>query len=136
MTSTTSDNSDIAESAVNGVNFQISKFMTTKKYETANELIRMCLSNIEFYKNDKSFVGTRLQLSFEKLKEFLDKSIPVIKEIESFAHLYNYDEHTPGNGYYSFIFTYESALNYSLKKCQYVTDNRSSLLFRKSLYLK
>jgi hormone-sensitive lipase len=124
------------KSAGAGVNFEISEAMTTKKYEAVNEVIRMCASNIEYYQQDKSFVGTRMQQNFEKLREFLDKSVPVVKEIESFAHKYDYDEKTPGNGYRSFVHIFESAVKYSQKHCQYITDNRASLLFRKSLYQK
>ncbi|CAG9797696.1 unnamed protein product [Chironomus riparius] len=122
------------KSADNSVNFCVSD--SDEKYKIVNELITMCMNNIEHYTTDKSFAGTRLCFNFEKLKDYLDKSVPVIKEIEEFAPYYDYDENTPGNGYRSFVFIFECALKYSMKTCQYITENRASLLFRKNLYLK
>jgi hormone-sensitive lipase len=134
MAATTS-NSEVM-SFSDGVNFKISKSMMTKKYESVNELVGICGENFNYYQNDKTFVGSRMCSNFEKLKEFLQKSVPVIKEIETFAHTYDFDDETPGNGYRSFIFIYESAVDYSMKVCHYINDNRRSLLFRKSLYQK
>lgn len=130
------NNCDKTAKSTANVNFKISEEVTKRKYESVNELIRMCQINIDYYKSDKSFVGSRMCSNFEKIVELLNVSVPIIREIDSFAHLYDYDEHTPGNGYRSFIFIFDSALQYSIKICQYITENRASLLFRKSLYLK
>lgn len=129
-------NDDGIESAVVEVNFKISKSQTAERFQMLNDLIAMCGVNVDFYKNDNSFVGSKMCSNFEKLKEFLTKSLPVIKEIESFSVIYDYDEKTPGNGYRSFTFIFHSGVQYSMKVCQYITENRRSLLFRKSLYLK
>lgn len=127
--------SDSDKSAADSsVIFQVGK--SNEKYETVNELIKMCMSNIEYYTTDKSFAGSKMCSNFEKMKEYLEKSVPVIKEIEDFSPNYDFDEHTPGNGYRSFVYIFECALKYSIKICQYIFDNRSSLLFRKNLYLK
>ena len=123
-----------SKSADNSVNFRVSD--SDEKYKIVNELITMCMNNVEHYTTDKSFAGTRLCFNFEKMKDYLDKSVPVIKEIEEFAPYYDYDENTPGNGYRSFVFIFECALKYAMKTCQYITENRASLLFRKNLYLK
>lgn len=128
------ENDNKNSSADNCVNFRVGK--SDEKYEIVNELIRMCNNNIEHYTTDKSFAGSKMCWNFEKMKNYLEKSVPVLKEIESFAHYYDYDENTPGNGYRSFIFIFECAFKYSMKTCQYITEYRATLLFRKNLYLK
>lgn len=124
------------KSAGEEINFQISDSIIQRKYEKVNILIKLCSKNGEFYKHDKTFIGSRMSSAFDKLYENLNKAVPVTRNIDSFAHIYDFDESTPGNGYRSFIFIFEAALDYSLKTCQYINDNRGSLLFRKSLYLK
>jgi hormone-sensitive lipase len=118
------------------IKFQINATIEGKKYEKIRDLIKLCDENDKFYKNDKSFAGTRMCMAFEKLNEGLVKSEPILREVDSFAHIYDFDESTPGNGYRSFIFIFEAALDYSMRTCQYINDNRGSLLFRKSNYLK
>lgn len=118
------------------INFKINQTIEGKKYDKIQDLIKLCEVNENFYKNDKTFAGTRMYMAFEKLNENLIKAEPVLREVDGFAYTYDYDESTPGNGYRSFIFIFESALDYSMKTCQYINDNRGSLLFRKSNYLK
>lgn len=128
--------SDKNKSAGEEIKFQISESQAVRKYEKVNELIKLCTNNGEFYKQDKTITGSRMTAAFEKLHDYLNKAVPVTRNIDSFAHTYDYDESTPGNGFRSFIFIFEAALDYSLKTCQYINDNRGSLLFRKSVYLK
>lgn len=56
----------------------------------------MSVSNAEFYQHDQSSVGVKLHAIFEKIVEFLEKSVPVIQQIESFAGQYEIK-------YFSFI---------------------------------
>lgn len=128
--------SDKTKSAGEEINFQISESTTVRKYEKAYELIKLCMSNVEFYKQDQTVTGSRMTAAFEKLHDYLVKAVPVTRVIDSFAHIYDYDESTPGNGFRSFMFIFEAALDYSVKTCQYINENRGSLLFRKSAYLK
>lgn len=128
--------SDKTKSAGEEINFQISESTTVRKYEKAYELIKLCMSNVEFYKQDQTVTGSRMTAAFEKLHDYLVKAVPVTRVIDSFAHIYDYDESTPGNGFRSFMFIFEAALDYSVKTCQYINENRGSLLFRKSVYLK
>ena len=107
-----------------------------EKYLIIEDLIKMSMSNVEFYSDDQSSVGLKLHGIFTKLIEELEKSIPVIKEIESFAGVYDFDENTPGNGYRSFVFIFDAAVKHTEKICIYITENRGSLLFRKSVYMK
>lgn len=107
-----------------------------EKYEIIDELIKVSVSNAEFYKSDQSSVGVKLYLAFTKVKEELRKSVPVIKTIEDFAGIYDFDEKTPGNGYRSFVHIFKSAVIHTEKICKYIHENRASLLFRKGVYMK
>lgn len=107
-----------------------------EKYLIIDDLIKMSMSNVEFYSDDQSSMGLKLNGIFTKLIEKLEKSVPVIKEIESFAGLYDFDENTPGNGYRSFVFIFDAAVKHTEKIAVYITENRGSLMFRKSVYMK
>lgn len=128
--------SDKINSADDEINFRINEKVEEKKYVKIHELIKICISNDNFYKHDKSFAGSRMCIAFETLHENLIKYEPIVREVEGFAHIYDFDGSTPGNGYRSFIFIFNAALDYAVKTCQYINDNRGSLLFRKSTYLK
>lgn len=122
------------ESAGVEISPKISK--ADEKYILIDDMITMSTSNLDFYQSDKSFVGVKLHSSFEKVIEYLKKSVPVVKEIESFAGKYDFDESTPGNGYRSFIYIFDAAVRHANKICKYITENRGNLLFRKSVYMK
>lgn len=123
----------IMESAGDVIKYSIS---TDENYDIVDELISMCVSNVDFYRDDKTFVGVKMLTSFQKVLEMLEKSVPVIKKIESFAGEYDFDAMTPGNGYRSFVFIFHSAVKHAEKICKYIADNRGNLLFRKSVYMK
>lgn len=101
-----------------------------------NELISMSVSNAEFYEHDQSSIGVKLHAIFANIIELLEKSMPVIHTIESFAGIYDFDENTPGSGYRSFVYIFHCAAIHSEKICRYISENRGNLLFRKSLYMK
>jgi len=109
---------------------------TEEKYVIINGLIDMSVSNVEYYSLDQSSLGVKLHAIFKKLIDVLNKSVPVIREIESFAAEYDFDAMTPANGYRSFVYIFNSAVKHTEKICKYITDNRASLLFRKSSYMK
>lgn len=127
---------DKAKTSGDKINFQINENQIGKKYEKIDDLIKFCISNDKFYKHDKSFAGSRMCVAFKILRENLIKAEPILREIDSFVHIYDFDEQNKGNGYRSFIFIFESILDYSMKTCQYISENKGSLLFRKSVYLK
>lgn len=94
------------------------------------KLIKVADDNLEFFKNDKN--GKRFFEIFRSLIDVLAQIVPVVKEIESFASVYDFDESTPGNGYRSFVYLFESAVEKSLQICDHVKSKRESILFRKS----
>lgn len=102
----------------------------------ADELMILCLNNLDFYQKVKSNNGVTFVQNFEVLIKNIQEIIPVVTDIECFAGDYDLDEETRGNGYRSFIYVYESAVNRTAKVCKYVNENRESIFFRKSFYEK
>ena len=93
-------------------------------------------NNIDYFKTDESTNGLKLHAALLCIIDHLEEARPLVQEIELFFKVYDYDEKTPGNGYRSFIKIFDCAINHTLKIVKYVTQNRSSLLFRKNNYTK
>lgn len=100
------------------------------------QLINLCIINEEYFSADTTELGVNFATSFKKIAKFLNKSESVLREIESFAGEYDYDEKTPGNGYRSFILVFTDAVQYTEKVCKSITEKRGSFFFRKSFYAK
>lgn len=98
-----------------------------------DDLISACRNNADYYSSDKSsdFAGVFIQIS-----DLVKSSVVTVRKIVSFAGLFDFDEATPGNGYWSFVFLYEAALNHSLQVCEVIIQNRDSWLFRRDSHLK
>lgn len=124
-----------AKSAGMELDLKIKNTVDEKKI-IIDELIRECVSNAAFYETDKSFVGSKMHAAFQKAVKFLEKLVSLAKTVEEFAAIYDFDEKTPGNGYRSFVYIFNSAIEHTSKISKYITINRGYLLFRKSNYLK
>lgn len=107
-----------------------------EKFLVWEALQSIICNNIDYYKTDESTNGLKLHGAFLGIIDHLDEARPLIQEIELFCKDYDFDEHTPGNGYRSFVKVFDCAINHTLRIVKYVTESRSSLLFRKSTYTK
>lgn len=101
-----------------------------------DQLISLCDRNREFFNKDKTDVGAHFQSSFKKISEFLLKSNQVLKQIKNFAGIYDFDEKTPGNGFRSFIFIFDAAVNYIDQTCKLIAEKKGKIFFRKGFYAK
>lgn len=99
-------------------------------------LYELCRNNIEFFSKDDSMNGSKIHAAFLTLSLHIEIAKRRVETIQTFAHEYDYDEHTKGNGYRSFVIVVECCINHSIKICRAIMDNRSSILFRKSVYFK
>lgn len=102
-------------------------------YDVLKEL---CQNNIEYFAKDTTTKGQRIHQALIGIIHHLEKGRPLVKKIIEFAPSYDFDEHTPGNGYRSFVFVMESSVKHSIKLCRYIMENRNSLLFRTGIYVK
>lgn len=99
------------------------------------ELLKVALDNYEFYKKEK-VDELILRQNFQAISELIQELIGVLDEIKGFAGEYDLDEKTPGNGYWSFVFILDSAVECILKISKHVQKKRKNIFFRKSFYEK
>lgn len=130
------DNSSPQNATADNKLKKVNQLRSNQNYKLMDELKTIALKNEEFYKSDSSGNGTKLFECFTSIVQVLMSSRNSVEVVESFAGDYDFDENTPGNGYWSFLNIYFSALTGALKTANYIFDNRNSLLFRKSYYLK
>lgn len=102
-------------------------------YEALKSII---CNNIDYYKSDESTNGLKMHSALIVIIDSIDEGRPLVEEVELFCKQYDFDDVTPGNGYRSFVKIFDSAINHTLKIVKYVTESRSSLLFRKNTYTK
>ncbi|XP_053692316.1 hormone-sensitive lipase isoform X2 [Sabethes cyaneus] len=99
-------------------------------------LIELCKNNIKYFEEDETESGLRIHGAFVGLIDHIETAKPLVTEVQGFVHEYDYDESSPGNGFRSFLYVMDSCVKTTLKLARYVMENRGSLLFRKSVYVK
>ncbi|XP_055606263.1 hormone-sensitive lipase [Uranotaenia lowii] len=99
-------------------------------------LIELCRNNIKYFENDDSESGPRIHGAFVGIIDHVETAKPLVKEVSSFVHEYDFSKDVPGNGFRSFLYVMECCLKTTLKLARYVMENRGTMLFRKSLYAK
>ncbi|XP_052890786.1 hormone-sensitive lipase [Anopheles moucheti] len=99
-------------------------------------LIDLCRNNISFFECDETETGLRLHGAFVGLIDHIEMAKPLVRTVQSFMHEYDFDPTVPGNGFRSFLSVVECCVKTALKLARYVMENRSTILFRKALYVK
>lgn len=96
----------------------------------------ICQNNIQYYRNDETETGLRITAALNGILDTLVVLDKLYAEVEEFAPLYDFNEATPGNGHRSFLFICQSSKNHVKSLAKYVMLNRTSLIFRKTVYTK
>lgn len=115
------------------------KFKIPDKHFVENvihDLLSACRNNADYFSHDNSDGRSGFDGIFRKLSERVESSVITVRKIEGFAGLYDFDEKSPGNGYWSFVFIYEAALIHARRVCVDVIDKRDSWFFRRNVYVK
>uniref|UniRef100_A0A182RS77 Hormone-sensitive lipase n=1 Tax=Anopheles funestus TaxID=62324 RepID=A0A182RS77_ANOFN len=99
-------------------------------------LIDLCRNNINYFESDETETGLRLHGAFVGLIDHIEMAKPLVRTVQSFMHEYDFDPSVPGNGFRSFLAVVECCVKTALKLARYVMENRSTILFRKALYVK
>lgn len=102
-------------------------------YDAFNDL---CVNNANYFETDDSENGQRLHGAYVGLQDHLKTARGYVTEIRSFVHEYDFHETVPGNGYRSFLLVVRACITHGIKLSSYVMQSRSSILFRKSMYMK
>lgn len=96
----------------------------------------LCINNANYFETDDSENGQRLHGAYIGLIDHLANARNYVTKIRTFVHEYDFNENVPGNGYRSFLLVVRSCINHGIKLSSYVMQHRSSILFRKSMYMK
>lgn len=96
----------------------------------------LCKNNADYFRKDDSENGQRIYCAYIGLMDHIESARRYVTDIKGFAHEYDFNKQIIGNGYRSFLLVVRSCINHGLKLSSYVMQNRGSLLFRKSLYMK
>ncbi|KAL7041373.1 hypothetical protein ACKWTF_000748 [Chironomus riparius] len=87
--------------------------------------------NYNYFCTHKNPESSQLASALQKLNVNLEK-LSVLKVIlESRAREFDYDENTPGNGFWSYIHNFGCAVKIVRKICNQLTKNRDKMLFNK-----
>ncbi|XP_054736586.1 hormone-sensitive lipase [Anastrepha obliqua] len=100
------------------------------------ELLQQCVEQADYFKNDNSEKGQRLCAAFVAWQDFIRLANTLVHRVDAFAYKYDFDEHTPGNGYRSFISVTNSCITYGQSICRNLQATRATMFFRKKYYMK
>jgi hypothetical protein len=106
-----------------------------KKYKVI-DLINCVDNNIEYFDKSDKNSQTKIKSSLLSFKSSLENCSRFIEEIKSFAGEYDFDEETRGNGFWSFVDIFESAVKKTTKINKELITNREKILFRADSYAK
>lgn len=131
-----SDSNHRPDSGLNGDSMESGSAVTGEEEGEYDVLYELCKDNIEFFAKDETMTGAKIHAAFLTLSLHIEIAKKRVETIQTFAHEYDYDEHTKGNGYRSFVVVVGCCIKHAIKICRVIVDGRSSLLFRKSVYFK
>lgn len=113
-----------------------SQSIAAHSFAMYDALVDICQNNIKYFECDDSETGQRFLCAFRGIIDHVTVARQFVSKFITFVHEYDFDENTPANGYRSFVKAIQSCINHCVKVCKYIAQNRSYLLFRKSMYMK
>lgn len=99
-------------------------------------LFSACQEHASFFAKDNTEYGQRLHAAHIAWQDFIVLANRLVVQIQAFAHEYDFDEQTPGNGYRSFIYVTNACISHGSNICRQLLAFRSTLFFRKKFYMK
>ncbi|ALC41362.1 CG11055 [Drosophila busckii] len=100
------------------------------------QLYENCHEHAAYFVKDNTEYGQRLHAAHIAWQDFIVLANRLVLQIESFAHEYDLDASTPGNGYRSFIYVTNACITHGRNICQQLLSTRGTLFFRKKFYVK
>lgn len=101
-----------------------------------SKLYRDCQEHAEYFAKDHTEYGQRLHAAHIAWQDFIVLANRLVLQIDAFAHEYDFDASTPGNGYRSFIYVTNACIIHGSNICQQLFATRATLFFRKKFYMK
>lgn len=137
-TANTSTNSDEENAAAANDSTQTSSQVTESfSFEMYDSLVDICQNNVRYFESDTKITANQHFLdAFRKILQHIPIIRQYITEFNGFAHEYDFDDRTPGNGYRSIVKATHKYVKHTVKVSKLIAENRGSLLFRKKIFLK
>lgn len=132
------DTDDLSNGS-NGIapeNSQTTSNSTTHSFAMYDALVDICQNNCKYFECDDTEMGQRFLCAFRGIVDHTAIARRYVTEISAVMHEYDFDESTPANGYRSYVKAMQACINHCVKICKYIAQNRSYLLFRKTMYMK
>ncbi|KYM79854.1 Hormone-sensitive lipase [Atta colombica] len=101
-----------------------------------NTLRDLCCANEKYFDSHQDKNGIKIRAALVAIKDYLTDLQPLYREIARFASHFDFDEDNPGNGYRSFLLLVDKCIMYSELICRQIHDQKDSVFFRKSYYMK
>ncbi|XP_030388505.1 hormone-sensitive lipase [Scaptodrosophila lebanonensis] len=95
-----------------------------------------CMEHAAYFAKDHTEFGQRLHAAHVAWQDFIILANHLTLEIASFAHTYDFDDLTPGNGYRSFIYVTDACIAHGRNICKQLLQTRATLFFRKKFFMK
>lgn len=105
-------------------------------FASYDALSSICEENAKFYENEENECGQRYHGAFSGIIDHIVVARKLVNEINQFAHQYDFDENTPGNGYRSFVKAVRLCVEHSVKVGKHIGHTRTFIWFRKNMYMK
>ncbi|KAG5674631.1 hypothetical protein PVAND_004585 [Polypedilum vanderplanki] len=99
-----------------------------------DQLILSVLDSIEFFKTQKD--SSQLSNGLQQFNLHLEKLSKIANTLENAARECDYDINSPGNGYWSYIHSFNCAIKIMQNTFKQMTKNREKILFNKKFYIK
>lgn len=109
---------------------------TSYSFAMYDALADICQNNIKYFECDDTEMGQRFLCAFRGIVDHTTIARNYVTKIVAIMHEYDFDESTPANGYRSYVKAMQACINHCVKICKYIAQNRSYLLFRKTMYMK
>uniref|UniRef100_A0A7E4VSK6 Hormone-sensitive lipase n=1 Tax=Panagrellus redivivus TaxID=6233 RepID=A0A7E4VSK6_PANRE len=93
-------------------------------------------NKLHFNSANSSSYGTRIAECCSEIEISSDVLQDLVKQMNAVCHKCDYDENTPGNGFRSLICVCDMAALQLISILRFVTDNRTTMMFRISHYCK
>lgn len=105
-------------------------------FASFDALREVCEDNVKFFETEDNECGQRYHGALSGIIDHVEVARKLAAEVLSFAPEYDFDEHTPGNGYRSFVKCTRLCVEHSLRVGKHIAQNRTFIWFRKNMYMK
>lgn len=107
-------------------------------FELYDSLVEICQNNVRHFESltSDSITNQSFLDAFRSILQHIEIIRQYITEFNGFAHEYDFDEQTPGNGYRSIVKVTHAYIKHTAKVSKHIAENRGNLLFRKKTYAK